>query len=50
MGALVDSLTDAGFACFGPRRAAAQLEGSKAFTKENLRRLRNSDRRPCKLR
>ncbi len=31
---LVDSLTDAGIACFGPRRAAARLEGSKAFTKE----------------
>lgn len=31
---LVDTLSDAGIACFGPRRAAAQLEGSKAFTKE----------------
>src|SRR4029077_17553097 len=29
---------DAGLACFGPSRAAAQLEGSKAFTKEFLRR------------
>ena len=31
---LVDTLSDSGIACFGPRRAAAQLEGSKAFTKE----------------
>ena len=28
----------AGLRCFGPRRAPAQLEGSKAFTKEFLRR------------
>jgi phosphoribosylamine--glycine ligase len=31
---LVDALTAAGIACFGPSRAAAQLEGSKAFCKE----------------
>src|SRR5580765_4025862 len=30
---LADSLRAAGIACFGPGRAAAQLEGSKAFTK-----------------
>ena len=30
---LVDSLRAAGVACFGPSRAAAQLEGSKTFTK-----------------
>ena len=30
---LVDALSDAGIACFGPKAAAAQLEGSKAFTK-----------------
>jgi len=29
-----------GLACFGPTRAAAQLEGSKAFTKEFLQRHR----------
>jgi phosphoribosylamine--glycine ligase len=31
---VVDAFADAGLRCFGPRRAAAQLEGSKAFTKE----------------
>ncbi len=31
---LGDSLRGAGFAVFGPSKAAAQLEGSKAFTKE----------------
>ena len=31
---LVDDLTAAGIRAFGPTRAAAQLEGSKAFTKE----------------
>ena len=31
---LGDSLRDAGFSVFGPGKAAAQLEGSKAFTKE----------------
>ena len=31
---LADSLRGAGVAVFGPSRAAAQLEGSKAFTKE----------------
>jgi len=31
---LADSLRDAGIAVFGPSRAAAQLEGSKGFTKD----------------
>ena len=31
---LTDALTDAGIRCFGPTRAAARLEGSKAFCKE----------------
>lgn len=31
---LVDRLTEAGFAAFGPSAAAAQLEGSKAFARE----------------
>jgi len=31
---LADSLRDAGLAVFGPSRAAAQLEGSKGFTKD----------------
>lgn len=31
---LVDDLTKAGIKAFGPTRAAAQLEGSKAFTKD----------------
>ena len=35
---VVDEFSAAGLKCFGPRRAAAQLEGSKAFTKEFLRR------------
>ncbi|HET9677267.1 MAG TPA: phosphoribosylamine--glycine ligase [Solirubrobacterales bacterium] len=30
----VDALEEAGIAAFGPRRAAAELEGSKAFAKE----------------
>jgi phosphoribosylamine---glycine ligase len=35
---IVDAFTAAGLSCFGPRRAAARLEGSKAFAKEFLRR------------
>jgi phosphoribosylamine--glycine ligase len=35
---IVDEFVQAGLKCFGPRRAPAQLEGSKAFTKEFLRR------------
>jgi phosphoribosylamine--glycine ligase len=35
---IVDAFQAAGLRCFGPRRAAAQLEGSKAFTKEFLAR------------
>ena len=35
---IVDAFAAAGLRCFGPRRAAAQLEGSKAFTKEFLAR------------
>jgi phosphoribosylamine--glycine ligase len=35
---VVDSFQAAGLRCFGPRQAAAQLEGSKAFTKEFLKR------------
>src|SRR5438270_12400336 len=35
---LVDSLEEAGVAAFGPTKAAARLEGSKAFTKELCRR------------
>ena len=31
---LADHLSAAGIACFGPSRAAAQLEGSKGFTKD----------------
>jgi phosphoribosylamine--glycine ligase len=37
---IVDRFTAANRACFGPTRAAARLEGSKAFTKEFLRRHR----------
>ena len=35
---VVDAFEAAGLRCFGPRREPAQLEGSKAFTKEFLRR------------
>jgi phosphoribosylamine--glycine ligase len=31
---LADAMTDAGIPCAGPSQAAAQLEGSKAFTKQ----------------
>ena len=37
---VVDQFLAAGLKCFGPSRASAQLEGSKAFTKEFLRRHR----------
>jgi phosphoribosylamine--glycine ligase len=35
---IVDRFTAAGLKCFGPSRGAAQLEGSKAFTKAFLQR------------
>jgi phosphoribosylamine--glycine ligase len=35
---VADAFRDAGLRCFGPSRAAAQLEGSKAYSKEFLRR------------
>ncbi|WP_094751483.1 phosphoribosylamine--glycine ligase [Psychromonas sp. CD1] len=35
---IVDIFQDAGLACFGPSKAAAQLEGSKAFSKDFLAR------------
>jgi phosphoribosylamine--glycine ligase len=35
---VVDAFAAAGLRCFGPRRNAAQLEGSKAYTKEFLKR------------
>jgi len=35
---VVDAFEAAGLRCFGPHRAPSQLEGSKAFTKEFLRR------------
>jgi phosphoribosylamine---glycine ligase len=35
---VADAFDAAGLRCFGPRRACAQLEGSKAFAKEFLRR------------
>src|SRR6202790_2098839 len=37
---IVDRFAAAGRACFGPSRAAARLEGSKAFTKDFLERHR----------
>jgi phosphoribosylamine--glycine ligase len=38
VGGIVDKFEAAGFKCFGPRAAGAQLEGSKAFTKAFLAR------------
>ena len=35
---IVDRFTEAGLRCFGPSQGAAQLEGSKAFTKDFLTR------------
>ncbi|HET7314112.1 MAG TPA: phosphoribosylamine--glycine ligase, partial [Salinisphaera sp.] len=35
---IVDVFTAAGLACFGPTRAAAELEASKAFSKDFLAR------------
>ena len=35
---IVDAFTAAGLACFGPTKKAAALEGSKAFTKDFLKR------------
>ena len=35
---IVDEFTAAGLPCFGPSKAAAQLEGSKAFSKDFLQR------------
>jgi phosphoribosylamine--glycine ligase len=35
---IVDAFEDAGLRCFGPTRVAAQLEGSKSFTKDFLAR------------
>ena len=37
---VVDAFTAQGLRCFGPKQAAARLEGSKAFTKEFLARHR----------
>ena len=37
---VVDQFTDAGLRCFGPGRAAARLEGSKAFCKAFMQRHR----------
>ncbi len=37
---VVDAFEAAGLKCFGPRRACAQLEGSKAYCKEFLQRHR----------
>ena len=35
---IVDAFSEAQLACFGPRKAAAQLEGSKSFAKDFLAR------------
>jgi phosphoribosylamine--glycine ligase len=38
VGGIVDYFTERGLPCFGPTRGAAQLEGSKSFTKDFLAR------------
>ena len=38
VGGIVDFFAERGLPCFGPRAGAAQLEGSKAFTKDFLAR------------
>ena len=38
VGGVVDYFEERGLRCFGPRAGAAQLEGSKAFTKDFLAR------------
>src|SRR6185369_3832550 len=38
VGGIVDAFTAAGLRCFGPSRAAAALEGSKAFAKDVMTR------------
>ncbi len=35
---VVDKFNDAGLVCFGPNKQASQLEGSKSFTKDFLKR------------
>jgi phosphoribosylamine--glycine ligase len=35
---IVDRFAEEGLACYGPRRAAARLEGSKVFAKEFMAR------------
>ncbi|MDE7064124.1 MAG: phosphoribosylamine--glycine ligase, partial [Desulfovibrionaceae bacterium] len=35
---ITDAMQDAGIPCFGPSRHCAQLEGSKAFAKEAMRK------------
>lgn len=35
---VVDAFQEAGLACFGPNKAAARLEGSKAFSKELMKK------------
>ena len=34
----VDALNEAGFTCFGPNKAAAEIEGSKVFSKDLMKR------------
>ena len=43
---VVDAFVIAGLPCFDPRRAPSQLEGSKAFSKEFLRRHRELSPNP----
>ena len=47
IGGLVDELEKHGILAFGPTQAAAQLEGSKGFTKDLCRDYSDSDRELC---
>ena len=45
VGGLVDALTEAGIRAFGPNKKAAILEGSKAFSKDLMKKIQHSHRR-----
>ena len=46
---VADAVRDRGISCFGPSRAAAELEGSKAFAKDVMAGRRRAHRRGARL-
>src|SRR5690606_41699008 len=48
VGGIVNQFEAAGLKIFGPRKGAAQLEGSKAFTKDFLARHKKIGRASCR--